>query len=305
MSYQVLSAAEIEHFIERGYVVLRGAFDADDAAMCREELWRHVEEQSAAPKPGALFESKMEKEPAATGETKAMAGVEREDRATWNRPVVHLAMVFGNNAGEEMFARCWTPRLKGALEDVMGRDRFAMPRTLGWWPVAFPGHFAAPWKPPTRGWHVDGIQFHHHLDSPDQGLLPLFILSEIRPGDGGTAIWEGSHRVAARILQESQPDGLDVHELTRRVLERVEAEAGSPADCVREMTGQPGDAALLHPFMLHARSDCVADRETGRVRFICNPCINLNAPMNFDDQKRDLSPVEIAIKQGIEAVPIS
>lgn len=274
MKPQILTTDDIEHFIERGYVLLHGAFAADDALLCRDFLWKHIAPQ----------------------------GIERDDRATWRQSLVQLKETFGARPGEEMFARCWTPRLQGALDDVMGRDRYNLPRTLGWWPIVFPGHFATPWQPPTLGWHVDGIQFHHHIDSPDQGLLPLFILSEIAPGDGGTAIWEGSHRVAARVLQDAQPHGLDIGELTRRVMQNVESEAGSPSSCVREVIGQPGDVALLHPFMLHARSDCVAERDSGRVRFICNPCITLREPMNFAAATRELSPVEEAIAQSLADV---
>ncbi len=63
-----------------------------------------------------------------------------------------------------------------------------------------------------------------------------------------------------------------------------------------EINGEPGDVALLHPFMLHARSP-----NTGRrVRFICNPCISFKEPMRVKPEDGDsVSPVERAIIRAI------
>lgn len=117
-------------------------------------------------------------------------------------------------------------------------------------------------------------------------MLPIFLLSDIAPGGGGTAVSVGSHKITARILRDAEPDGLHVNELAKRVL------AADPRDRVVELTGKAGDVALHHPFMLHARSPNTGDS----VRFICNPCITLKEKMTVDPSAPgDRSPVERAI----------
>lgn len=248
----VLSPAEIEQFVRDGYVVLREAFPRDVAAQIRAALWQ---EMALSP----------------------------DDRSGWKEPVVQLKKTFGGPP----FSEAFTPRLFAGFDAVMGAGRWQAPTTLGWWPVSFPGFDAPPWRTPDKGWHIDGIQFHHRVNSPDQGLLPIFILSDIGPGDGGTCIDLGSHRITARILNDAGEAGLDIGELCARV-------AKHPFQKVIETNGRAGDVALMHPFIRHARSV-----NTGNsVRFICNPCIRLHDPMNLSrPNDSDYSPVE----QGIVA----
>lgn len=251
---KVLTANQIEQFIEEGYTVLRQAFSRDVAAQIRGLVWEKI-------------------------------GLREDQPADWTKPLIHLQDVVRGPLVEQAF----TTRLHGALDDVMGEGRWNAVSHLGWWPVAFPGYESPPWQPPQKGWHVDGIQFHHRLNSPDQGLLPIFMFSDISPGDGGTALSLGSHKICARVLAGAEPDGLDVGTLTRAV-------ANAPREQVVEFTGEAGDVALIHPFVLHARSS-----NTGsKVRFICNPCYTLKEPMRFDrTPESEHSPVEQAIRQAL------
>lgn len=252
-----LTDREIEQFIEDGYVIVREAFPSSVAAQVREVLWKEL-------------------------------GLSPDDRAGWKKNLISLQKVFTGPP----FAGAFTPRLAGALDDLMGAGRYHPPTGLGWWPVAFPGFEPPPWKPPTTGWHVDGIQFHHHVDSADQGMLPIFLLSDIAPGGGGTAVSVGSHKITARILRAAEPDGLHVNELAKRVI------AADPRDRVVELTGKAGDVALHHPFMLHARSPNTGDA----VRFICNPCITLREKMTVTAGAPGVrSPVERAIIESLAA----
>ncbi len=252
---KVLSSEQIEQFVEDGFVVLPQAFPSSVAAEIRAMVWEGI-------------------------------GLSLDRPEEWTKPLVHLKQVIGGPLVEQAF----TPRLHEAMDDVMGERRWNPVSALGWWPVAFPGFDAPPWQEPTTGWHVDGQQFHHHINSPDQGLLPIFLLSDIGPGDGGTALSLGSHRVCARALLDSEPEGMDVHTLARTV-------AAAPRDRVIEVTGNAGDVALIHPFVLHARSP-----NTGsKVRFICNPCYTLKEPMQFDrPDPADQSPVERAIIKALQ-----
>jgi len=229
MSCKVLTSEQIEQFVELGYVRVSQVFSRETAAAARAFLWRQLK-------------------------------LPPDDPAGWTKPVVHLQQVYGDGP----FAEALTPRFWDICDDVMGEGRWNAFDGLGWWPVSFPGFEKGPWQEPQGGWHVDGQQFHHHINSPDQGLLLIFLFSDIEPGDGGTTLSAGSHKVTARILAEAEPDGLDVYNLARAV-------AAYPRHAVIEATGQAGDVYVMHPFMLHSRSVNTGNR----VRFICNPCITL------------------------------
>jgi len=253
---KVFSEVDVEQFITRGYVVLREAFPPTVATAVREFFWRRLELNPADP-------------------------------SGWKKPVIHLQ----EDYKIPPFTQAFTDRLWAGYDDIVGEGRYHRHTALGWWPIAFPGFDALPWQAPKGGWHIDGIQFHHHIDSKDQGLLPIFLFSDIAPGDGGTAIEPGSHLRTARILATTEPDGINVHELTKKV---TEVPPASPL----EMTGRAGDVVLLHPFMLHARSP-----NTGRsVRFICNPCVTLKENMNLKRSNgAEYSPVERAIVRALTA----
>src|SRR5207253_6247805 len=66
-----------------------------------------------------------------------------------------------------------------------------------------------------RNGHVTGVQtcalpisvraIGDRLACTDQGLLPLFLFSDVGERDGGTAIADGSHREIARALAAAEP----------------------------------------------------------------------------------------------------
>jgi len=255
-SYEVLTPSQIEQFIEEGLVIVRGVTPRDVGLRIQKQLWAKL-----SPKP--------------------------DDPSTWTERIVHLQESL---KGPDVDA-AYTARYVGAVNDLVGKDRWTLQKLLGWWPVTFPGFWEKPWKPPTGGWHVDGNFFHHHLNSREQGLLAIHLFSDIGPGDGGTAIILGSHLHAARVLAEHEPEGLDASKICQ-LLQPYAAENHHRAI---EVQGEIGDVALMHPFMLHAFSP-----NTGtRPRIICNPCQSLNEPMNLRRQNPyDYSPVESAIIRG-------
>lgn len=256
MRYQVLSAREVEEFVETGYVLLREAFHRDVAPPILRQVWRGMR-------------------------------LSPDDPSGWTKPVIELEKNYYGPVVDQVFSR----RFFGALNDLMGAGRwFHRGNFVGWWTVSFPGFDAPPWHAPTDKWHIEGGH-RHRLDSPEIGILPIFLFSDIDPGDGGTALALGSHRIAARELAEAGPDGLPVDELERRVLRR-------PTGRVIEMNGRAGDIGLLHPFLAHTRSI-----NTGkRVRFICNPTPPLYEPMNLRrEDPGEYSPVERAIVEALAA----
>ncbi|HEY8669077.1 MAG TPA: phytanoyl-CoA dioxygenase family protein [Tepidisphaeraceae bacterium] len=255
---QVLSKAEVEQFVEEGYVVVRGATPRPVAQIIQERV------------------------------LKMMPGIDPNDPATWKQPVIGLK----ESIDDAQSAAAFTPRLVGAMEDLMGKGRWDLATRLGWFPTSFPGHVAGPWKAPVDGWHVDGGWFHHHVNSKEQGLLPIHLLTDIDPGGGGTAILPGSHMFVARLLAQSEPEGLSPAQL----VPPIEPYVIENLDRVIEMTGQMGDVVLTHPFMVHAQSP-----NTGRrIRIIANPAQSYREPMNLNPaDASNFSPVERAIVMGL------
>ena len=253
MGANVFTAEQVEQFIEEGHVLLRDAFPRDLAA----EIRRLVIEK---------------------------CGAREDDPSTFTVRRNHITDAF---PGDPWMRAC-TPRYEAALDQLMGAGRWIPIQNLGWWPVLFPGFDSPPWHPLEKEWHVDGGFFHHHLDSPEQGMLPIFVFSDIGPGDGGTAIAPGSHKVTARVLRDAQPDGLSPQALSKAV-------AAHPRHAI-ELHANAGDIAFLHPFMLHTVSTNVGNK----VRVICNPHVRFTDRMNVTaDPTRPTSAVEEAIHRAL------
>lgn len=249
----VLSRREVAKFVSGGFVMLRRGFDPEVAAAGRAFIWTKL-------------------------------GLDPNDPASWHEPFIHIQ----ENFTGEPFSRVMNPRLRGALDQLLGPERWVSPDAFGWWPVLFPG-FAADAELSDLGWHVDGYHFHHHLTSPEQGLVTLFLFSDVKSGDGGTAISVGSHRSVAKLMAASQPSGLTYEE----VLERVPQ---PDPERVIEVQGEAGDVALMHPFLVHS----INANRGERVRIACNPLFSLMAPMQLDRALHELSAVEIAIARALE-----
>lgn len=67
------------------------------------------------------------------------------------------------------------------------------------------------WQPPEKhnfGWHIDGDYFKRYLDSPEQALLCLILWSKVGPKEGGTFLACDSIGKVARFLA-NQSQGLD------------------------------------------------------------------------------------------------
>ena len=111
-----LSQAQVEHFIEHGYLKLEGAFDGELARQGRERLW-------------------------------ALMGLSQNAPETWKQPVVRL----GFQTGKPFVEAANTPLLHASYDALVGEDRWLRPNGLGTFPVRFP----SPNDPGDVGWHVD------------------------------------------------------------------------------------------------------------------------------------------------------
>jgi hypothetical protein len=217
MPSEYLTGEQVEHFLSRGFVVIKGCFTRESARDWLDTAWVRL-------------------------------GYRRDDPATWTEKRVHLA------ARSHVDAREFAPKAWQAARDLLGgEERMRLP----WrWSDGFIANLGVgddrPWQPPSAavdGWHKDGDFFRHFLDSPEQGLLTLVLWSDMLHRGGGTFVAADSVPVVARFLRE-HPEGVlpDDFDFPRLI--------GQCHDFV-EMTGEFGDVVLLHPYVLHATSQNV------------------------------------------------
>ena len=280
---RVLGREQARHFLAHGYVVLKGAFPAEFAASVREAAWLELREKH---------------------------GVKPEDRRTWadastKAPVPGYYRTAGSGARLALAEDA--PRAFAAIADVIGGPE-RLPEAgaqLTWTgaAVANLGGADVAWEPPAarrRTWHKDGWHFRHFLDSPEQGLLVVPLFSDVLPRSGGTCIATDSIAPVARLLA-AHPEGLHP--------DGVQGGGylipGLIEQCIEfaELTGEAGDMALVHPYMLHRP----CPNPSPRPRFIANAALVLEAPMRFHRPAADYSLVELAVLRGlgVESLPFA
>jgi len=256
-----LCAEQVAAFEEHGYLRLCGVFPREIALELQQRMWTELRED---------------------------LGIDRDDRSTWYQPRRSLRRA----KWDPLQSAIATESLVGAIDALLAPVRWHVPSNWGVVLVTFPD-CAQGWTLPASGWHYD-------LDPHDNatvlsGLIVFTFFSTVGPRGGGTLIVEGSHRLLRRFCEDVSSDGRrgDHHQLRRRFLRhdpwlRALAGAGpGPKDRigyfmretrevrgirvrVTELTGQPGDAILCHPLMLHvAAPNCSATPRFMRSQRIC------------------------------------
>jgi hypothetical protein len=212
--YEFLSDAQVEEFLNRGYIVLHDCFPCETA-----EAW--------------------------TSLAFTRLGFDPNDSSTWERPQIHMPASL-RVEWKEFMSKAWG----AACELVGGEDRLKQPCLLGnSFIVNFYNGADRDWQPPSAqspGWHKDGDFFLHFLDSPEQALLSLIIWSDIDHQGGGTFVAGDSVAPVARLLaahpEGIRPGGFDFKAMIAECRDFT------------EFTGRAGDVVLLHPYILHASS---------------------------------------------------
>lgn len=217
MSYEHLTAEQVEQFITQGYTTIKNCFDADATAPRIDKAWSRI-------------------------------GFDRHDPSTWVEKRVHLSQQ------EKFDAQAFAPKAwNAAMELLGGEDRVHLPWHWGDGLIANLGvGDDRPWEPPSpqvTGWHKDGDFFRHFLDSPEQGLLTIVMWTDMLHQGGGTFVATDSVGVIARYLAE-HPEGVLPADLSN-------ANLISQCKDFVELTGELGDVVLIHPYVLHATSQNV------------------------------------------------
>ena len=170
----LMTPQERAHFLEHGYVLLKGAFS-------REWALNEVREQFKA------------------------NGMDADKPETWREHRMSLPST------KYFSTREVAPRLYDAACEILGGEermqsghQFDNAVTA----CCFTGEGES-WEAPDEncGWHKDGWFFRHFLNSPDQALLSLPLWSDVVPQGGGTFIAPQSVGVVARFLAD-HPEGV-------------------------------------------------------------------------------------------------
>ena len=282
---RLLERQQASHFVENGYVLVKDAFPAEIAESVCSQAWRDLLENH---------------------------GVDEKDPRSWQRqfhgPGGIPGYVRTAGSGRRFVLHREAPKAFQALVDVLGGTQRlpADGSELAWGDGAVAnlgaGDGQHQWQAPShrqRSWHKDGWHFRHYLDSPEQGLLVVPIFSNILPRSGGTHIATDSIAPVARLLADNR-QGLHA--------DSVQGSGylipGLVEQCsdFQELTGEIGDMAILHPFMLHR--PCV--NPSPRPRFIANAALVLREPMQFNRPPGDAySLVELAVLRALRTNALS
>ncbi|HEY2791950.1 MAG TPA: phytanoyl-CoA dioxygenase [Micromonosporaceae bacterium] len=209
-----MDQADIDRFERDGYAVVRGAFDSETAAACRDAIWAALAEH----------------------------GVDR-DPASWTRPSIRINCP----DGPAFTAAGRSPALASAYDQLIGAGRWTPHDGVG---GTVPVRFPTEEYPGEVGWHIEGSYdvdgaYWTNVRSRARGLLALFLFSDIGDEDAPTRIAIGSHLAMPRILAPAGEAGLPGDAIMRSVRPSVMCRT------VVHATGHAGDVFLCHPFIVH------------------------------------------------------
>lgn len=251
MADSVLSADDVRNFHEEGFIVVREAFPHEAARAMQAEMWAKLEEDSS---------------------------LRRDDPATW-RDDGYRVNGLNKIANRPVFKGIASPRLCGSVNDLLGAGAWDIPDSWGGFLITFPQGQPKDWDITAEGWHWDGNP-NYHKDELN-GLFIFTLFSDIGPKGGGTLIVPGSHRLINRFFDALPPqvnrnkqkpikqeffrslpyfaeltnpdDAATNGDRIRRFMQETTDVNGVPCR-VAEVTGEPGDAFLCHPSLLHTPS---------------------------------------------------
>jgi ectoine hydroxylase-related dioxygenase (phytanoyl-CoA dioxygenase family) len=246
-----LTPGQIDDFVERGWTLLRHAFAPAVAHAVRRDLGGRI-------------------------------GIDLERPQQWTQPRVWLR----ESMHESPYTDALTERFHSAVDQVVGPGRWEMTNDMGWWPITFPGFDDPPY---ADDWHIEGRWFRHRIWSPQQALLNLFCFSTVDAGGGGTLLVEGSHRLAARILSEAEPEGLEADDFDGPLRALLDDSGGAG---MLEVVAEEGDVVLAHPMLLHSSNP----NHGTRPRVMAQPAFSMTEPKRTEGD--DLYPVEIPLARA-------
>jgi hypothetical protein len=241
----MLTAEQRRDFDQRGVAKLAGAADPRVVETLRAEIHELIARRGLVPEPSLW---------SATLHASKLAGV-------------------GKAHG---FAEVWGERVTSALDELIGAGKWLAPRYSGQvlsmpWPRAD----GKSWDVPHKGWHLDyrAPGLPHELP----GVQLFLCLDRLESRSGATIVAAGLPRLVDGIRRRAGDSWPGSSQDVRKALRRESlwfrelcsirpgedrcarfmtptAEGDGLSLEVVELTGEPGDVWLMHPWMMHAGS---------------------------------------------------
>lgn len=273
-----LSAEQREQFMQDGVLTLRGVFDPELAQRWRADGLRRLREE-----PERWVRGYVDR--VAADPSRSLANFSPDDPTTWTWGRIDLL------GPESLVVEEFAPDAWAAICDLLGGPERIQTRSWGQYLIlnlcdGSPYGGDQP-GPHASGWHIDDPNPFTRLDQLRNGLVCIALFNQLLPSSGNTWLALDSVPLVARELA-AHPEGVDfVNERGRSITGR----------CTRfhEVTGEAGDILLLHPLMMHTASR----NRSGRIRWIANPMVYLEQPLDPFRPVAELSLVELAIHRAI------
>ena len=252
----------VTFFEKWGYVRVPGAFCREASLQMQSWIWERLQ---------------------------TVHGMERSDPVTWDVPWpgTHITKKSCGLSPAKMATSAFTD----VADSLLGLEKWSLPTAWGGALISFPCSSPEPWTVAANGWHWD-TELVTHRDSP-QGLFTFVVFSDLEPQGGGTLLLAGSHNLLNRFYDGMTADERgakmkptrDAFHRSSPYLAALTGKMASESDRIGrfmgpteddndiavqvvEITGQPGDAYLCHPALLHAVS--ANHRKTPRLMRITN-----------------------------------
>lgn len=236
----MLTPEQIDEFERLGVVRVPGLIARDDAERMCARVWKALEHA---------------------------CGARRHDPRTWNAERITGMRPLKKT---ENFPEIGNAAVRAVCDQLLGRGNWEAPERWASLLVSFPNS-REPWELPHQTWHLD------YPVSPEmRGIFALRVFTVIAPlgaHGGGTLMAAGSPRLFDRIAAREGTPRLHSADARKTLIRehpwfrelcskdgdvgRVHRfmDAPSMVDGVEvrvvEVTGEPGDAYLMHPWMLH------------------------------------------------------
>ena len=201
------------------------------------------------------------------GELRRRYSIERDDPSTWYR---HAPTGMKSSKKHWAFTPIFGPVLTEVLDDLFGPGQWTTPKHAGQVLITMPN--AMEWRVPSGLWHAD---FQYLFPPEGVSAVKIWVLfAAVGPSGGGTLQLAGSHRLMIRYLRGRSGDELEykrVRDGFMRSHPWLKALINDDSDPQRnarsmatgveidsvtlrvvELTGEPGDVFVTHPWVMHA-----------------------------------------------------
>jgi hypothetical protein len=257
---EILSNAQIDQFIQDGYIRVDEAFSTETARAAVDILWNDLPYDRSRPD-------------------------------SWTAPVIRL----GHYTQQPFIDSVNNQKLYSIFNCLAGAGKWHPCRSVGTFPVRFPSDK----EPNDTGKHVDAsfpgndpgnfFEWRINIRSRGRALLMLVLYSDVSEQDAPTIIYKGSHIDVASVLKTEGEQGLSFIELAGKLDSLPERE--------QELAvGRAGTVYLCHPFLVHAAQK----HSGRTPKFMAQPPLLLKEELELERSETDYTPVEKAIRLALE-----